>query len=289
MIASNELPALGEEAAEKLLKGIHIPPQPQILADLHMEMAMPDFSLAGVAALISRDVALSGYVLKAVNSAHFGLKVKVGSVAQAIGLLGLDSLINIVNALSLRSSLSDGEVTALADFWDNAKDVAEGSALISRTLGVSNADELYALGLFHNCGIPLLLNKHPNYLQVALQAYSSKDMAVTEVENQLIHSNHAVLGYYVAKSWKLPGDFCNAIALHHRVEQVLADERESEALKNLLAILKLASHLCGTAGTMGAAEDHEFIRMGSVVLHYLGLTDLDLADLRDDLASAGIG
>lgn len=287
-LTSTEAQLLDEKAAAQLLKGIRIPPQPQILADLHLEMAMPGFSLGDVAALISKDVALSGYVLKAVNSSFFGLRRKVGSVTQAISLLGLKSLMNIVNAVSLRNSLGADDVKALSDFWDNAKDVAEASTLISRKLGIGNPDELYALGLFHNCGIPLLVSKHKNYLNIAARAYNATDCPVTDIENQEINSNHSVVGYYVAKSWKLPDEFCLAIAQHHKVEQVLANDHESTEKKNLLAILKLAGHLCGTAQTMGAKTDHEFARIGTEVLQYLSLTDLDVADLRDDLIGKGI-
>ena len=35
------------------------------------------------------------------------------------------------------------------------------------------ADEAYALGLFHNCGIPLMIKRFPNYMAVVEQAYAN--------------------------------------------------------------------------------------------------------------------
>ncbi len=51
---------LSEVTAQKLLKGIQIPPQPQIMVDVQIETAMPDVSLTNIAAIISKDIGISG-------------------------------------------------------------------------------------------------------------------------------------------------------------------------------------------------------------------------------------
>lgn len=51
---------LSQENIEKILKGITIPSPPQIIADLQMEMAMPDPDLNEMANMISKDPGLSG-------------------------------------------------------------------------------------------------------------------------------------------------------------------------------------------------------------------------------------
>ncbi len=160
-----------------VLRGIRIPPQPQILVDLHMQMAMPDFSLADIAELISRDVGLSGLVMKAVNSPVFGMSRTVSSIDHAIGLLGLNSLVNIINAVSLQQTIADQSAKTLNAFWDNASEMwlCDESAAISRRLDLGSAEEAYTLGLFHNCGIPLLAQKHDDYLNTIGQAYQMTD------------------------------------------------------------------------------------------------------------------
>ncbi|KRT54055.1 HDOD domain-containing protein [endosymbiont of Ridgeia piscesae] len=282
--------SLEESEVEVVLRGIRIPPQPQILVDLHMQMAMPDFSLADIAELISRDVGLSGLVMKAVNSPVFGMSRTVSSIDHAIGLLGLNSLVNIINAVSLQQTIADQSAKTLNAFWDNASDVAVTSAAISRRLDLGSAEEAYTLGLFHNCGIPLLAQKHADYLNTIGQAYQMTDQRVTDFENQMINSNHAVVGYYVARSWKLPLYLCEAIAEHHKADLSLQSDEISQAnKKNLLAILKLATHLCATYRVIGSSGiDHEFESYGQPVLEYLGMSQIDLADLRDDLLDMGL-
>ena len=281
---------LSKEQLEKLFKGIKIPPQPQILVDIQMETAMPDCSLDNIAALIAKDVSLSGWVLKTVNSSFFSLPNKVTSIGQAIKLLGVSSVINIVNAVSISEALAIDDIEALNDFWDNANDVASACSVVSKKLGLPLADSAYTLGLFHDCGIPLLRMKHENYFDILKDAYSQSEVRITEVENRTIQSNHAVIGYYVAKSWKLPTEICQAIADHHKVGEMLALNKGAESTKNnLLVTLKIAEHLCGTYSKPGEANvDYEFERIKPAIFNYLGISEIELDDIRDDLYDQGI-
>jgi HD-like signal output (HDOD) protein len=88
-----------EEAAQQLLKGITVPPQPQITVDLQMEMAMPDVWMDTIMTIIAKDVGLSGCILKVLNSPFFGLRNKITSIQQAFSLLGITKVTNIVNSL----------------------------------------------------------------------------------------------------------------------------------------------------------------------------------------------
>ena len=72
--------ALTQEQIINVLQGIKIPPQPQILVDLQIEQIMPDPDLNSIANLISRDVGLTGTILKVVNSPFYGLTNKITSV-----------------------------------------------------------------------------------------------------------------------------------------------------------------------------------------------------------------
>ncbi len=279
-----------KETANAILKGIKIPPQPQIMVDIQMEMAMPGFSLEDIAQLIARDVGIAGGILKTVNSSYFGLKNKITSIAQATSLLGLDSVVNIVNAICIASSLSDDEVSAMTGFWDNAMDLAAASALIAKSVCSCPPDEAYVMGLFHNAAIPLLMQRFPDYLQVLEEAYSQNDKRITEYESDRFDTNHSVIGYYVAQAWKLPDHICQAIAEHHDCEQLFgSDDIANTKLKNLLSVLKLSEHLCGTYRVLGKQdEDYEFERLRKPLLAYLGLSDIDLDNLQDDLFDKGI-
>ncbi|MCQ8104872.1 HDOD domain-containing protein [Methylomonas sp. SURF-2] len=282
-------PIIPEETAQKLLKGITIPPQPQIMVDLHMEMAVPEPSFVNIAKIIGKDVGVSGSILKVINSPFFQLRNQVTSIGQALNLLGLNNVINIVNSLSIRNSLTDTTLTELTRFWDNAQDVAMAAAAISKLTGVAAPDEAYSLGLFHNSGIPLLMHKFEHYPSILKRAYAETSKSITDVENETIDCNHSVVGYYVAKAWKLPAYIAQTIADHHKVEPIFADKIACEqSEKNLLAILKLAETTCKTHGMLGyAAVDHEFGRIKNDLLNYIGLSEYDFEDLRAEVIEMG--
>ena len=117
-------PDLTDEQIARALQGISVPPQPQIMVDLQMEQVMPDPDLKSIARLISQDPGLSGSLLKIVNSPFFGLANRITSIQQAVNLLGVSRVINIVNAQSIRGELTDENIVNLNRFWDSAQDIA---------------------------------------------------------------------------------------------------------------------------------------------------------------------
>lgn len=287
---------LSAERLEKVLKGISVPPQPQILVDLQIEQAMPDPDLREISRLISKDVGLSGSVLKTVNSPAFARRDEVTSIQQAVMMLGLKTVINLVNAVVLRNEmnakgdLTDEQVAALTHFWDSAGDAAQAAAAVARQIRFPEPDQAYMLGLFHNSGIPLLVERFDNYLEVLREAYAH-DGGIADYENAKLDTNHAVLGFYVAKSWKMPKEVSEAIAMHHRADAVFGDRDVKDNKRNhLLAILKIAEHLAGLHRVLGGVEeDKEWQRVGPGILEYLGIGSYELDELRGECADLGIG
>lgn len=281
---------LDQVALEQLLGGIQIPAQPQILVDIQMELATSGCEMGDLARLISKDMGLSGAILKTANSAYYGLKQPICSILQALSLLGIDTVLNIVNTVLLRNTMNGDDVTAMSDFWDDAADIAAACALITEKLQLGSPDEAYTLGLFHDCGIPLILGRNPHYKAVLELGYADGVNRVIDSENAQFKSNHAVLGYFVARSWKLPAHIGTLIAQHHDVVRIYSETGGSGRIdKNLLSALKIAEHLCGTYRVIGAQLiDHEFERIKQPLLTYLGLTEIDLGNLYDDLIDHGI-
>lgn len=281
---------LSEEQVQKILQGISIPPQPQIMVDLQMEQMMPGCDIHAIAKLISQDTGLAGSVLKTVNSPFYGLTNKITSISQAVSLLGVNSVINLVNGLSIRGELSDQQIVAMGNFWDSSMEVAMAAATIAKQIGFPSPDEAYTLGLFHNCGIPLLMMRFENYPQVLKDAYMPHDKRIIDIENEQLKTNHAVVGYFVGKSWNLPAYLCHAIHEHHNVPKVLEDEGSDPRKKTLLAILKMAEHICGNYRILGDQEqDHEWERLCEQVLLYVGMSQYDFESLEAQVREMGLG
>ncbi|MBH3424392.1 HDOD domain-containing protein [Pseudomonas gessardii] len=268
-----------------------MPPQPQIMVDLQMEQYMPDPDLEVIARLISQDPGLSGSLLKIVNSPYYGLSNKIASIQRAVNLLGSRSIVNLINAQSIKGEMSDDTIVTLNRFWDTAQDVAMTCLTLAKRTGSQAVDEAYALGLFHDCGVPLMLKRFPDYMSVLEDAYAKAgpECRVVDTENSAFHTNHAVVGYYTAKSWRLPEHVTNAIANHHNALAIFNDESaRNSPLKNLLAILKMAEHICASYRVLGnQVVDHEWDSIGHLVLDYVGLSDYDFESLKLSIRELG--
>jgi HD-like signal output (HDOD) protein len=74
------------------------PSMPSAAVKLLVLFNDPDTTISQVEEILSTDPGLTANVLKLTNSGYFGLALKVGSVSQAIGLLGSKILIQLVLA-----------------------------------------------------------------------------------------------------------------------------------------------------------------------------------------------
>lgn len=282
---------LTDEQIKQILQGILVPPQPQIMVDLQMEQMHPEPDLNNIAELIKQDVGLAATMLKVVNAPAYGLRNRINSVNHAVALLGLKTVVNIINGLSIRGELGDAEIMELNRFWDTAMDVAIVSASVAKQIGFPNPDEAYNLGLFHNAGMPLMHRRFAGYFQIMQDAYGGNHERVIDAENAAFKTNHAVVGYYCARSWNLPAHLCEVIADHHNVRQISQSpgtSRESEKTV-LLAILKTAEHMCGNYHAIGQQQvDHEWDDIRDIVLDILGLSTYDLDSMRTAFEDQGI-
>lgn len=281
---------LTEEQVEKILHGIHVPPQPQILVDLQMEQALPEPDIKRIAALIAKDVGLSGTMLKFVNSPFYGLANKITSIEQAVSLLGINTVVNILNGLAIKGQMSDETIIELTRFWDTANDIAMVCAAIAKRIGYPTPDEAYTLGLFHNAGIPLMMGKFDNFIPIMEKGYSGKYERIIDLENEKFNTNHCVVGYYVAKSWNLPSHICQVISEHHNTIKIFGTkDGRNQQLKTLLAILKIAEHICGNYKVLGLQEsDPEWDDCQDDILEYVGLTNYDIEDMKEVFEDMGI-
>jgi HD-like signal output (HDOD) protein len=285
-----------QEEIETILRGTTIPSPPQVIVDLQMEMAMPDPDINAIAKLIADDAGLAGGVLKTINSGIYGSGENITSISKAVMMLGMNSIMRIIDTLCLRNemmnmdNIPDQLFAAMNGFWDSATEVAHCSVMIAHKLQFSRPDQAYALGLFHNVGVPLLMLKFEHYAEVMRESYEKPSPRIVDTENRLIDTNHAVLGFFVARSWKLPKNLCQLIAQHHNIEIFQGKNNLDSDDTMLLAILKVAEHISGLHRAIGGQPNNpEWGQIGKKVLEYAGLSQIDLDDLIDQARDSGLG
>ena len=272
---------LNENELTALIRNYNIPPQPHILAEI--QNANDD--LPTIAGIISHDVALSSGLLQTINSSYYGLANNITSIQQAAMLLGLKAVKNIVNCQLLHAQAGNYQNKDLSDFWQTANDVANTAATLVHILGFGSTDEAYTLGLFHNCGIPILMDKHKDYLATIQTAYNSTNKRITQIENESYSTNHAVLGYMVSRAWKLPEHLRIAIRDHHNFDRLSFKQNNySTEADSILAILKMAEHISHVHSVLGKdQEDNEWQTIKLNIFDLLGISEPDFVDISDSV------
>ena len=264
-----------------MLGGIDIPPCPAVLVEVDAELKKDAPNPREIARLISKDVALSGHVIQIANSPAFTTGQRLDSLIQALQLLGTQRIFSLVVVQLLKKAMSGGNDVAMERFWESSAQVARMSSELARRLRCVRPDIAYTFGLFHDCGIPLMIKRFPDARRVLELANNEDDRCFTEVEDQHLGSNHAVVGYFLAKRWRLPADVAEAVLLHHDYRNLLPASTTAPAVKSLIAINVLAEHII-RLHTQGQGE-HEWTKAAQYACQHFGLSLGAVDDLIEDL------
>lgn len=265
---------------QEFVRNLSIPPRPEVVSVLQEEMRREAPNFERITKCISADVGLAAAMLKVANSPALGLRTKATSVAKAISLLGLRNVAGIATGLVIRHSMGGGQAAALERFWHTAENVALICAQLAQRLRGIPADEAYTFGLFHDCGIPILMRHHANYTETLSRANRTGDRKFTEVEDEAIGANHCAVGYFLARSWHLPTALCQAILRHHDTE-VFQDPHVDETVCNFVAIGHIAEHIQHTM--MRSTVDLEWVKFEEAVLRHFALTNEDFINFVDEV------
>lgn len=275
------MPSSAAAIAGSIASQIKIPPQPEILAIAKREAAKESPDLLAIAKAVRKDLALSAGVLTVVNSPQLALPAKIVSIAQAVSYLGLEPTVSLIATVELRRVFKQVAGLSMERFWDTATDEARHAAAISRTLGIGKPEEMYTAGLFHDCGIPLLAQKFADYKSVLQEANRAERF--TAVEERVYQTNHAVVGYYLARVWNLPQPICDAVLHHDDIEEILGSApHERGALASTVAILKFATHV---NDHFRQRPEPSWQKVKDLVLDCLGITDFRCEEITAELTA----
>lgn len=269
------------QATNNLINQMDIPSAPAVLLELHEVMQKDTPEINDIAEVIAKDVGLSALVLRTLNSPFFGMKVEVRSIKQATMLLGLANITNIVAGLALRRAMEESNDPSPPDFWDSPMNVALVAAQLSKRFNIATSDEAYLMGLFLNCGEALVLQKFPDSRDIKREAFDNGVIQVA-LEDERYRTNHAIIGYFISKRWRLPEHISCIILWHHDATNFLdGQKKENPQKKDLMAICKLAEYI--DARFWGRQDDPEWNSCQDAVMLALGISDYELAEVLEEM------
>lgn len=275
--------------AEKILESVGIPPQPKVVLEVKKELGMSNPDLRKVAQLVGKDVSLAAMLIKVANSPMFGAG-RVDSIDKALMFLGANTFYNILVATSLKQALGTRGPN-LDNFHNHSETIARTCAYLAKEKRIIASDVAYIMGLFHDCGIPLLMRKYPDYITVAEAAMgivpaialSGEEKSIIGIEDEMFNTNHCTVGYLIAKSWHLSESITNAILYHHFVH---VEIHKDTATKTMAALLLFSEFICRfydtfSDGSYSNLED--WMSYHEKILIHLNFEMQDIIDMKDDI------
>ena len=209
-----------EDLLEKVLASSELPTLPTVASQLITLTAREDTTLADIASLISKDISLSAKILKVSNSAFYSFPQQIGSINQAVSLLGMNAVRSLVlsfSFLSIRAGKSEN-LFNFELFWEKSLAAAVGAKLILEQVGEIDTEEAFISGLLQNLGELILARTAPGEYGEVLQLVTSGSHTLIEAETQVFGADHTYIGTEVAKSWRFPDKLLAPIAFHHDPE-----------------------------------------------------------------------
>lgn len=204
---------LGTAELSELVAGSKkLPAVPEVFTEVRAEMASPDPSMARIGQIVGKDASLSVTILKLVNSALFGLKARVGNVTEAVTLLGMRTISNLVLAAGVIQQGTSLEQRYVSQVWNEAVQVGTLARSVAKDLGLGRSDleDTQLAGLLHDIGeMVLFMNWPDDFLAVDLDRRDADERA-------RFGATHADIGGYLCALWELPPLVVDAVSNHHQ-------------------------------------------------------------------------
>lgn len=197
------------------------PPFPAVAVQLIQQMQQPTVTAGDVGGLIELDPSLTASLLRLVNSPFFGMRREIGSVPEAVIVMGMGAVRRMVMSLAVATPLrqAQGDPAFAKAQWHHYV----SCAALARRLIVDDpaaADLAFTAGLLHDMGKLHLLQLHgAAYVQLHADA-AGGDVRALEAER--FGQAHDTLGAALLEAWGLPQSIADAACRHHAAPPLAA-------------------------------------------------------------------
>ena len=177
-----------------------------------------DSSISQMIELVQHDPAITANLLRICNSAHMGLTVKIDSVQQAVTMLGMQQVFELVLSQNLTVHLTkaqEGYQMEKGDLWKQSVAAAMVARLLAERRDIYPLPAIYTAALLKDIGKVVLHEYVAHSLDKIQEMVTFKDFSFIEAEQACIGMNHATLGGIVAREWNFSPHMVYMIENHH--------------------------------------------------------------------------
>ena len=193
--------------------------------------------MSEIAMVISSDVSLTTDLLRLVNSVTFALATPCCSIADAVKLVGIQGIKNMILSVGSVKQLEGLGGKSQKELWAHACRVAFYAYNLARNFCANDKeiiDSSYICGLLHDMGKLVFATAHPEFVASVSEICRRRNLSADILEKLLAGMNHSEVGALIAEKWNFPDVIISVIRHHHEPDMA------SPATKKLTSLVYLA-------------------------------------------------
>lgn len=195
----------------------HLPSLPVAVSELLVSFGDAEVDLEKIAELIARDQALTARVLRIANSSFYGLQCKLGSIQDALVVVGFRAVRSMVVAAGINGTFKATTCRGYDPAASLRHSVAVGIAAraLASILPGHNPDIAFTAGILHDIGKLVLASGFPVEYAEVLNYRRKHDIFLVDAERDILGLDHGEVGGLLAETWRFPPALREGIAEHH--------------------------------------------------------------------------
>lgn len=270
-----------DEIQEKLKDIERLPSFPSVVQKVLKLLKDPEVEFKNLTREIIRDPGLTADIIRLSNSAYYHPPREIRSIEEALKILGLNTLKEIIFVAAARGILKqpvEGYKLESKDMWQHSLAVGYLAMHICTKLGLKQVprDVAFTAGLMHDCGkIVLASTFRKAFLYIQQEHLNNPRLTFIEIEKKILGYTHAEIGAILLKLWNFPEEFIDSVHnLYH--------PEHAKINSYLTSVLHIANWLALSAG-IGIDTSGMHNNLSHFALQKLNLDDTSLQHFYENI------
>jgi diguanylate cyclase (GGDEF)-like protein len=200
---------------KKLALACNFPTPPAIALQIVALAGDPEIDVGKVAVTISKDPGLSAKLLRVANSPLYSKRRRSENLRQALVALGLNAATTLALSFSLVGAYKGGTGAGIdyVRYWRRAILGASAARTFGAMKAVRSPEDIFLAALLQDIAVLGVDRVQPDFYQTLPAEAAHPEIVAHEMS--LLGTDHAALGGWLLRHWKLPEALCATVEASH--------------------------------------------------------------------------
>ncbi len=219
-----------------------------VLREIETALQSPQCNLNSIGDAIQKDPDLTARLLRLANSPFYGFANRLSTVAEAVSLLGIQQIQDMIVASSVLEQFKGvpDKLVNKDSFWRHSLAVGITARLLAMERRLPKPDKFFVAGLLHDVGRLVLMLQAPDWAQKVFELYQRERLLLRDAEKKTLGYDHQQIAAELLQTWSYPAALVQAVAFHHAPDSSVA--------KMDAAVVHIADHLVNAMGIGSSGE-----------------------------------